>query len=185
MYQIRILVRGRPGIGKSTVVKRVFDILSSRRLKTGGIMSPEIREQGVRTGFKIIDLLSGEEGILAHINQKDGPRIGKYRVNLEDLEAVGAHAIEKGIKQANWLLIDEIGKMELFSKAFQKAVIRAFDSEKPILAVIPQRYYHPTLEDIKKRMNLKIYEVTLNNRKYLPEKISREILSVLKGDRDG
>lgn len=184
MCKIRILVRGRPGIGKSTIVRKVFDILSSKGLKTGGIMSPEIREQGVRVGFKIIDLLREKEGILAHINQRNGPKIGKYRVNLEDLEAVGATAIEKAIEQADWLLIDEIGKMELFSKAFQNAVIRAFDSEKPILAVIPQRYYHPTLEAIKKRMNLKIYEITQSNRKYLPERISREILSGFKGDKD-
>ncbi|MFX0067637.1 MAG: NTPase [Promethearchaeota archaeon] len=181
MRKVRVLISGRPGVGKSTVAKRVFDILSSKGLRTGGIMSPEIREKGVRLGFKIIDLLDQKEGTLAHINERNGPPVGKYRVNLGDLEAVGVTAIEKAIKKADWLLIDEIGKMELFSKAFQNVVIRAFDSEKPILAVIPQRYYHPTLEAIRRKPNVRIYEVTLENREYLPEKISSDILLVLKG----
>ena len=171
-------------MGKSTVAKRVFDILSLEGFRTGGIMSPEIREKGVRLGFKIIDLLGEKEGILAHVNQRNGPSVGKYRVNLEDLEAVGVTAIEKAIKQADWVLIDEIGKMELFSRAFQNAVIRAFDSEKPILAVIPQRYQHPTLKTITRKSNVRIYEVTLENREGLPEKISSDILIVLKGRRE-
>lgn len=53
-----ILLAGRPGVGKTTVIKQVVDMLGG---EAGGFYTEEIRQGGRRLGFKIITL-EGEEG---------------------------------------------------------------------------------------------------------------------------
>jgi nucleoside-triphosphatase THEP1 len=89
MPPLRLFLTGNPGSGKTTVVRRVSDILREQNMRVGGVISSEIRRQGTRVGFSLEDLLTHETGILAHADQKDGPRVGKYRVNLADVERVG------------------------------------------------------------------------------------------------
>lgn len=83
-----IFLTGPPRIGKTTVVLKVVSELRDVGLKVGGMISQEIREGGIRVGFKIVNLKTGLEGILARIDQKSGPSVGKYRVCLDDLENV-------------------------------------------------------------------------------------------------
>jgi len=49
-----------------------------------------MRSGGRRVGFKVIDVLTGDKGILSHILQPSGPRVGKYRANLEDLSRIAS-----------------------------------------------------------------------------------------------
>ena len=81
-------ITGSPGIGKTTVLTKVVDILRERGFSVGGMLSREVREDGVRVGFEILDLNSHECGWLAHVNLKTGPQVGKYHVNLVDLPKI-------------------------------------------------------------------------------------------------
>ncbi len=90
----------------------------------------------VRKGFKLRDIRSFEEGVLAHVDQKSGPRVGKYRVNLDDLNSVGVGAIHNALKDCDLVIIDEIGPMELYSEDFVAAVKGAFSSKKDVIATI-------------------------------------------------
>ncbi|MFQ6001621.1 MAG: nucleoside-triphosphatase, partial [Anaerolineae bacterium] len=72
-----ILLAGRPGVGKTTVIKQVVEMLGG---EAGGFYTEEIRQGGRRLGFKIITL-EGEEGVLAHVDIKGAPRVSKYGVN--------------------------------------------------------------------------------------------------------
>ena len=90
-----ILLTGPPGIGKTTAIMKAVEALKARKgLKIGGMITREVREGGKRVGFQIIDLVSNRTGWLAHINQPEGPKISKYRVNLRDLEEIGVKALE-------------------------------------------------------------------------------------------
>ena len=121
---------GRPGIGKTTVLLRIVEELKKRDLKIGGLISQEIRRAGTRVGFKIIDLDSGREGWLAHVRQPVGPKVGKYRVCMKDLESIGVDAILRALREADIVVIDEIGPMELFSQLFQKSSCRGVEQRK-------------------------------------------------------
>ena len=78
----RIGITGRPGVGKSTVVRRLIERVAEKaEKKVGGMLTAEMREQGKRTGFVVEDISTGEKGILAHIREK-GPKVGKYGVCL-------------------------------------------------------------------------------------------------------
>ncbi len=148
-----MLLTGPSGCGKTTVIQ---EFISKTKLKVGGFYTQEIR--GVRReGFKIVTL-DGREGVLAHRGMVYGPRMGRYRVNLKDLNLIGVDALERALEEAELLLIDEIGKMELFSPQFREVVVRSLDSAKPLLGTI-FRGHHPFVDMVKARPDVELLEV--------------------------
>lgn len=179
-YLTRIVfITGHPGVGKTTVLLNAIEILKKRGYKVGGMISREVRERGVRVGFEIIDIYTGQHGWLAHVNQPEGPQVSKYRVNLDDLRMTGANSILKAVEEANAVAIDEIGPMELFSPAFKEAVVQALKSNKPILGTIHHKAQDILINTIKKRKDAEILEVTHRNRNTLHNVIIDKILQSL------
>lgn len=107
--------------------------------------------------------------------------MGKYTVNLEDLDEIGTNAIESALKdESDVIVIDEIGKMELKSKNFEHAVLRALNSKKPVIGVIHRKQDHPLLKQIKMRGDTLIYYIDRNTSKIRREEIVREIINKVK-----
>ena len=78
-----LLLTGNPGVGKTTVLIKTVNALKAEGISVGGMISREAREGNVRVGFEIIDLTNNKHGWLANINQRTGPQVGKYHVNLD------------------------------------------------------------------------------------------------------
>ncbi|MEM3030383.1 MAG: NTPase [Candidatus Micrarchaeia archaeon] len=136
---MNVFITGKPGSGKSTLLKQATDALKAERKKIGGILTPEVRdERGERTGFLVVDAASGRSGWLAKAEPGE-PRVGKYRVMVEEFEGVAIPAIEEAIREKDVITIDEIGRMEWFSEKFREAVARALESGKPVLAVVGEK----------------------------------------------
>lgn len=169
-----ILLAGRPGVGKTTVIKQVVDMLGG---EAGGFYTEEIRQGGRRLGFKIITL-EGEEGVLAHVDIKGAPRVSKYGVNVRDLEEVGVAALRRAIEERRYVVIDEIGKMELYSQEFREAVVEALESEKVVLGTV-MAGPHPWVDTLKVRPQVAVLKVTQGNR----EGMARRILNMLQASR--
>lgn len=150
---------------------KAADELKTRGYRLGGMTSQEIREKGLRVGFEIRDYASGRKGWLAHVRQPVGPRIGKYRVNVSDLDSVGARAILDASRDADIVLIDEVGPMELLSNVFTDALQEALDSSKSVLGTIHYRAQHLILRKIRSRKDVDIIEVTQENRAQLPAEL--------------
>ncbi len=166
-----ILLTGKPRVGKTTIIKDVV-----RRLpgQAGGFYTEEMRERGRRQGFKIVTL-EGQEGILAHVDIKSRMRVSKYGVNLAGLETIGVTAIREAIAHKDYVIIDEIGKMELFSQAFKDAVWEAVHSDRPILGTITLAS-HPWADSVKALPQVAVIEVTKANR----DKIAQQVLDLFE-----
>ncbi len=173
---------GRPGVGKTTVLLNAIEKLRAEGYSVGGMISREVRHAGARVGFQIIDLKTGDGGWLAHVNQSTGPQVGKYRVNLSDLETIGVRAIQTALRYADLVVVDEIGPMELFSQAFRQVIKGAVDSPKPILGVIHQSARSPVIEAIRKRDDAQILEITFENRSRLHNILIQNALQYLQRD---
>jgi len=154
-----ILLTGRPRVGKTTIIKEVVKRLPGR---AGGFYTEEIKEHGQRQGFRIVTL-DGQEGILAHVNVRSRYRVSKYGVDLADLERVGVAAIRHATVASDCVVIDEIGKMELFSTAFKEAVLAAVESDKLVLGTIMLRS-HPWADTIKAYPQVNLIKITGANR---------------------
>lgn len=176
------LITGTPGTGKTTIIMRVVEALKARGSRVGGMTSKEQREGDVRIGFLIQDVSTGKQGWLARVNQPSGPRVGKYRVNLDDLESLGAKAIREAVKSADVIAIDEIGPMELHSQPFKQAVQEAMDSGKPVIATIHFKATDAFVKAIKTRPDAELIEATFQNRDDLHNLITEKIIKILQGD---
>ncbi|MFP4082711.1 MAG: NTPase [Candidatus Aminicenantes bacterium] len=147
-----LVITGPPRCGKTTLIKKISQ-QPQLRSKLGGFITEEIREKGERQGFKIISLPEGETGVLAQKEHVSMYRVGRYGVNIDDLETVGCGALEQALSSGNIVVIDEIGKMELFSKKFKTLLVKALDSPHPVLATIMEKR-NGFADKIKKRKDV-------------------------------
>ncbi len=134
---MNIFITGNPGCGKSTLIQNFLEEISDK--KVSGIITPEIRVNGARQGFKIIDLASGNEEILASVNIERGPGVSRYRVNVEGIEKIMDKFLES-FKDSEYVVIDEIGMMEYFSKKFKETIRMVLGSDKNVIATLSKRF---------------------------------------------
>ena len=158
----KVLLTGRPGSGKTTLIKRVLEELPQC---SGGFYTEEIRKHGTRVGFKVV-ALDGHEAVFAHVDFTTPERVGKYRLDLSALEAVGVEAVREAVDARRLTVIDEIGPMEIRSAVFRDAVSAALDSGVPILGTIFARPL-PFADAIKMRSDVSVIEVRPDNREKL------------------
>ncbi|MFW9808818.1 MAG: NTPase [Candidatus Thorarchaeota archaeon] len=161
-----ILLTGKPGIGKTTAIRRITEKIKPMRV--GGFFSYEIRECGKRVGFAI-ETFSGESGILAHVNLDTRYRVGKYQVSVEDIDSVIIPELQRAREEKEIIIIDEIAKMELFSKLFAPEVRRCLDTARVVGTIQVRR--DPFLDEIRKRHDVTILELTLSNRDVVPMQV--------------
>ncbi len=179
MATTRVLIlTGAPRVGKTTVLTKIVDALKEKGVVVGGMISHEVRENNVRIGFEILDLTRGTRGWLAQVNGT-GPQVGKYHVNCDDLDSVGAEAIKQALEKCKVIAIDEIGPMELYSQKFKQAVGQALESKKLVLTVVHGKAKDPLVTQVKRRVDAEIFNVTFSNREKLSEQIIRKALSMI------
>ena len=166
------LLTGGPGVGKTTLIKQAID---KAQVNAGGFFTEEIRAGGVRQGFMIVTL-DGRSAILSHVDIKSHNRVSKYGVDIESLDTVGVAALKDAISGCDVVVIDEIGKMELFSPSFKDAVLEALNSKKRVLGTI-MFTSHPWADDIKRHPDVALITVTRANRQQVLEQVLRWIRS--------
>ncbi len=137
---MKFLISGPPASGKSTLVVKLIEFLKKKNIKVGGIISPEVREGRIRIGFKVVDLLNLKEKVFASIYYNTNYRVGKYFVDVDIFEDVAIPALEVAEKECRVIVVDEIGKMELFSKRFEDKVKDILKSNKIVIAVVHRNY---------------------------------------------
>jgi nucleoside-triphosphatase len=176
----RVLVlTGAPGVGKTTLLTKIVDALKAKGISVGGMISREVRVDNVRVGFEILDLANGRHGWLAHVNGQSGPQVGKYYVNLDDLDAIGAVAITQAIEKCSVIAIDEIGPMELYSQKFKQAVVQALEGKKLVLVVVHGKANDPLVTQVKRRVDAEIFNATFSNRENLLVQLTQKALTAL------
>ncbi|MED5308280.1 MAG: nucleoside-triphosphatase, partial [Candidatus Thermoplasmatota archaeon] len=113
------------------------------------------------------------EGVIAHKEFDSRLRVLGYGLDLEALERVAIPAIEYAKNESEVLVIDEIGKFTVESEMFVNCVRGALEIDKPTLLTLHKKSRHPLLQDIRRRDDGRILEVTPVNRALLPYKIHK------------
>jgi nucleoside-triphosphatase len=161
-----LLLTGLPGVGKTTVVRRVADRL--RGINARGFLTEEIREGGARKGFRITSL-DGRTAVLSHVDVRGRPRVGRYGVDVRALASISssAMAVDDSI---GVYLIDEIGKMECLSDEFVDAAEALLAGPAPVVATIARKG-GGFIARARDRDDVDLWEVTRENRDGLPERV--------------
>jgi nucleoside-triphosphatase len=171
----KIGITGMPGVGKTETLKKIIGFLEGAGYSIEGMVTEPIVKNNERIGFYVQDWQTGDKQIFAHIDFEDKEKVGKYGVDISALENIGIPSVEKAIKDENIniIVIDEIGKMEMLSSSFCETVIEALDSDKPIMVTLHKKSRTPLLQDVRRRDDIRILEVTPVNRNLLPYKIEK------------
>ena len=166
-----VFVTGPPRCGKSTVIEKLI-----RRVERPmtGFFTQEIKENGRRTGFSIMTL-DGKRGVLAHERMKSRFRVGKYGVNLEEIDQIAVPSMLP-TNPDEIVVIDEVGKMECFSSLFRQTLMKILDSDHQVIGSIAQKGDR-FIQDIKARDDVLVVNVSEKNRN-TPELFSK-LLSAL------
>ncbi len=175
---IKIFLTGAPGIGKTTCVLKIYETLTIYKYKVGGFISREIREGGVRVGFKMINLQDGSEGILADIHSRTPYKIGKYYVKLDELNRFVEEMYP--IEDYDVMIIDEIGPMEMISNKFKKLINDVLTSEIPAILTIHVNYASKIQKYFKTSRPNILYKLTRENRDGMPLIIWRDLQRYIK-----
>ncbi len=174
-----LLITGPPGCGKTTAIRSIATALEQSGARVRGFWTEEMRERGGRIGFRV-ETVDGKKGTLARAGMRSCCRVGRYGVDLENFESVAVAEVDAALAEAASgaaviLVIDEIGKMELFSRRFRDAVARALDDVAHVVATIMQQR-HPFADALKARSDVRLITVTARNRAGLPAAALRELL---------
>jgi nucleoside-triphosphatase len=162
-------------VGKTIIIKQVAATLGPH---AGGFYTEEIRGPGGRKGFRLVTLPSGgREAVMAHVDIRSRHRVGRYGVDVATLDSVGVAAIREAVQSRPIVIVDEIGKMELFSGEFQGAVIKAMSSPKIVVATVMQRD-HVWVNALKAMPQVTVWQVTEANRDEMPGRVMEWIESM-------
>lgn len=165
------LLTGEPGIGKTTIIKA---ILSEIHLDAGGFITEEMRSGKTRKGFQLMTL-DGKQAIMASLSKKSTYKVGKYGVDLDVLKNIAVPSLSKALDEKKLIVVDEIGKMECFSKEFRDMVERCLNAPKPVLGTI-QNFASPFINSVTNRQDIVIITVTEDNR----NELAANIIEILK-----
>jgi nucleoside-triphosphatase len=171
---VRVLVEGRPGSGKTTVIERVATLLAEQAIDVRGFVTRELREHGRRVGFQVKSL-DGEQATLAHTKLSGPPRVGKYGVDLDSFEEIALPTLARPPRDAV-VVIDELGKMELASERFREAVMRLLEAPVDLVATV-HVYRHPLTDRLKRRRDIERVKLTRGERDALPEQLAERLLA--------
>ncbi|CAN1170266.1 Cancer-related nucleoside-triphosphatase homolog [Linum perenne] len=185
------LVTGPPGVGKTTLIMRVLESLklSNPNLNIQGFYTREVRGGrggNQRVGFEVVSLdgrkapLSSisSESELCLMSRPDWPTVGKYRVDIQSFESVALPELQVR-KGTHLFIIDEVGKMELFSQSFFPAVLRLLQSNIPLLASIPLGHHIPQVERLRSHPGAQIFTLNQRNRDAVKDDIYMQLLQAL------
>jgi len=161
-----LLITCRPGVSKTPTLRRVADALGAVGL--GGFYTEETRRGGERQGFRLVTF-DGRRGVMARAEARGGPRVGKYRVDVDVIDALAESAL--AVRTSTRLyLVDEIGKMECLSAQFVAAMRVLLQSGKSVVATIAERG-GGFIEEVKRLPGVELWTVTRENRDAIPQRI--------------
>lgn len=170
---VKIGITGLPESGKTFTLLKIIEMLDDENTIIGGMITKPIFKKDKKVGFEIVNWMTKETAQLAEHDPEKATTEDGFLVDKDVLEDLGVKAIDQASNEADIIIIDEVGKLEVESEVFVAAVKNALETDKPLILTLHKKSRNPLLQDIRRRDDVRILEVTPVNRNLLPYKIMR------------
>lgn len=165
---MKIFVTGHPGVGKTTLLKKIDAFCRERNISTCGFITEEVRDGKFRIGFDMILLKPNVRINFASVYKVTPYRFGKYYVDIDNFEKIIDDVF---CQKGEIFIIDEIGKMEFLSRKFRDKIFEILNSNQNIIASLHRDF----ITEFKKYG--KTYYLTPETRDLVCKEIKEEIIS--------
>lgn len=179
---LKVGISGAWGARKTETLESIIRMLSDEDIEVGGMVTEPIMEDNRRVGFQVMDWSTKEKAVFAHLDLDSPTEIKGYGVNLDSLNEVGVKAIKDAAKEKEVVLIDEIGKMQVESEKFKEVVSKIFEIDKPLIITFEKKSRNTLLQDLRRRDDVRMLELTDVNKNLLPYKVVELIKEELEGE---
>ncbi len=170
---VKIGLSGLEGVGKTETLLKVANRLMEKNIKVGGVITQTIRDANEVIGFDIMDWPTTMRGVLARTEPISQIRMGKFYIDQKTLSDIGANAVKNASENADLVIIDEIGKIQVRSEDFVDSVKKVLDTDKSMLMTMHKKSRNPLLQDIRRRDDVRIIEVTTVSRTVLSYNVEK------------
>jgi len=161
-----ILITGKVGVGKTTIVK---SLLSQLSIRWGGYITERIKEGKTTIAHEMVTS-DGRREVFADRRWTHLPQYGQMGIQVEVFERLGVETLRKARQTADLIIMDELGVMEANAKHFITEVRSCFNSDLPVIAVIKEMATDFWCDLMSHGLS-QIYNITPLNRDYVPSKI--------------
>ncbi len=150
---MNVLITGNPKSGKSTILSGLINNITPRR----GFITKEIINDQRRVGFMLEDM-NNRSVVLAQTENLTTLRVGRFYIQPQLLTEFIQDLFY--IKTTEFLYIDEIGQMQLYSKEFKTLVKKYLAATNDFIATITSIYSDDFTEHIMTRNDILLFRLT-------------------------
>lgn len=175
---IKIGITGPVGSIKAEALKKIMDMLQKDGAIVQGVLVSEINENHKLTGYSLFDISTKKKIIFAQSTISSRVKLDKLGVDTRILEEILLPSLQKARETADFIVIDEIGKLENLTRNVQTEVEATLKSQKPLIVTLHKKSRNPVLQEIRSLEGIRVFDITPINRNLLPFKVLR----VLRGE---
>lgn len=175
---IKVGITGPVGSIKSEALRKIISMLEKEGKSVHGVLFREVIENNKVRGYSLYDLYTKKKITFADISIFSRIKVDKIGVDTRLLEEFLIPSLKKAVEMADYIVIDEIGKLEGTTKNVQKAISETLESDKPLILTLHKKSRNPVLQEIKSLEGVRVFDLTPINRNILPFKVLR----VLEGE---
>lgn len=169
------LTTGKPNTGKSTAIHKIAHMLGKKRC--AGLLASEIIDNNDRVGFSTQGIRSGQSIVLAHKNIDKKYAVEDFGVDIKALEEVATREFDIALSDdsVKFIIIDEIGRMQVMSERFRQYLNQIRKSDKQVVATICYEDEIDYIRDFKKGDDIRLIVLDQSNRDNIPLEVIKDI----------
>ncbi len=172
---VKIGITGPVGSIKAEALNKIMEMLRNQGKEVQGVMVGEVFTNNKLTGYTIFDIYSKKKVQFADITLVSRIKIDKIGVDTRLLDEVIVPSLQRAREQADVIVIDEIGKLEVTSKNAQKEINETLNYTKPMIVTVHKKSRNPVLQEIRALEGVRVFDITPINKSLLPYRVMKVI----------
>jgi nucleoside-triphosphatase len=160
--------------GKTTALARLVERVRSMGYRVAGFLAPSLWRDGSLIGFDIVSVATGLRRPLASRTQPTAADVGRYAFNPESLEWGREILGEQTTADADLIVVDEFGPLEVRGSGWRIAVDHLLDAARGVVLLVVRHNMAETVARLYELPQERIVDATE------PECAAGAILSALK-----